>query len=142
MEKVNYIEGRIDYSTDEKLWKAALLSIITFGLYYYYWFFINLRFLGKYVFKDRNHENIKWMAVLLAIPIANLLIIITVFGNIMELNKYSDKKAFFAPLFWAIFFMISFYCHKFDNYLYCLFFLTVIPILYMQNELNKYFRKE
>lgn len=86
--KINYIEGNIDYSTNEPLFKVAILSLMTLNLYLFFWFFINLRRI-KFIKKEGLSP---WLVLVMGIPIVNIIVPIYLFYNILDLNKQDKLK--------------------------------------------------
>lgn len=130
--KLNYIEGNTDYSTNEPLWRVAVLSIITLNLYLFFWFFINLR---RIKFIKRKGLS-PWIALIMGIPIVNIFVPYYLFYNILDLNIQNKFKNHLKCIFLTFAFLCLLYSAEL-NAPYCLIYLLVfIPILYLQNEIN------
>lgn len=134
---------KTEYSNYQPLYKLFFLYIFTFGLYFFWWHYKNLKQIKEANF-DINFCKIygkKYMSgqispiprtISLIVPILNLFIIYDLFKAIIsytEINKVDED-----------------YTHSPSNYLIGfiaanIFYLGVIPILMIQHLFNKAWRK-
>ncbi len=131
-EKINFIKDNKDYSTDMPIWKLVLLLTLTLGFYDIYWAFKNIRLL-KFLKKT---SITPWTSLFFGIPVVPYFL----FYKILCLNNSNKFKNHIYTLFLiSIFYYFLTYGYKAPP-ICLLVFLTFIPEVVIQKELNKYFQ--
>lgn len=139
------------YSNAQALWKLALILILTFTLYSFYWFYRNWKHL-------KIHKNLDispgWRTVGLFIPILSIFLIYEQLKDIRDLALQAGCKAYSSPggITFGIIFLniVSIVLNRSENSDVLLMFgldflvnlLFVSLLLFIQGTLNDYWKKE
>jgi len=119
--------------------KLAIFSILTFGLYYFYWFYRN--WVQINIIKKEHHRPLLRTLGLL-VPLLNLYLVYTQFEEIKEISVEIDYKLSFSPLLLTFVYMVLLSLWKlpdFDYYSY-LGALSFLPLIPVQKGLNAYWK--
>ena len=126
-----FIEGNIDYATDLPLWKVAILFVVTLGLYGIFWFYMNMRFIN---FVNKKDDPSPWLAIFWGIP----LIPYYTFYNLLTIFYPEEKKLNHIKTFFLTLLCLITYAGELKAPYCIITYLTFIPLVIMQVEINKY----
>lgn len=127
------------YSNVQPVWHFVLLSIVTFGIYEFYWFYRNWKH-----FKAHKNLNISpgWRTVGLFVPIYGLIIAYRQLRNIRDFSKQVGVVKTYSPglILFGWFALNALW--KLPDPFWLLTLLSVWPLAIVQNVLNSYWEKE
>lgn len=129
-------------STKETNWyldirKLAIFSILSFGLYYFYWFYRNWAQIN--IIKKKNYRPLLRTLGLL-VPFLNLYLVYSQFEEIKEISIKIDYKLSFSPMLLAFVYMVLLSLWKFPDYYSYLGVVSFLPLIPVQRGLNAYWK--
>jgi len=135
----NEIKINPEYSNYMPVWKLALYCILTLGLYDYYWFYRNWKFIK--IFKQKK-LNPLIRSVTSWAPILMIIWPFILFKELYSIIKnYSKTKCILIALTLTFLFAgINSFRYEKGNYKWIAFF-TFIPLFIVQHDINIYYKK-
>ncbi len=128
----------LEYNYARPLIHVILLFLITFGLYFFYWYYRNWKNLKKHMDMDINPVL---RTIGLIVPIAGIYLIYAQFRDIKNFAEESGVETYSPGLitFGVIFFNLL---SRLPSIFWLLTFLMVWPMSIVQKTLNNYWEKE
>ncbi len=114
--------------------KLAIMSIISLGLYDFYWFYKN----WQKIFAQEKKEKafFSMSAGIRALPIFNLFYCYSLFGRIIKSAKELGYKTNFSILGLYLFYIFAILFNRADNLVFLITFLRIFPLLAIQQAIN------
>jgi hypothetical protein len=127
------------YSNAQPVLHFVLLSILTFGIYEFYWFYRNWKHI-------KVHKNLDirpgWRTVGLFIPIYGIVLAYRQLREIRDFSKELRIDKTYSPG-WILFGWLTLNAlWKLPDPFWFLSFLSVVPLAVVQGVLNSYWKKE
>jgi len=114
--------------------KLVAMSIVSLGLYDIYWFYKN----WQTIF-EQEKKAISFLSlppIIRALPIFNIVFCYKLFFKIFESAKLNGYKTKFSALGLYLFYMVAFFFYGDDNLIFIIFYLRILPLLYVQLMIN------
>jgi len=131
-EKIDFYKDGKDYATDMPIWKLVLLYVFTLSFYSVFWNYMNIRMLN-HIGKSRVTP---WVALFLFVPIVPYYI----FYKILQLNNDKSTLNHIKTIILITVLYFFQWTGGFKDPYFWLFLLTVIPVAFLQLEINRYIK--
>lgn len=124
----------------QPLWELTLLSVLSFGLYYFYWFYLNWKFMKE---TGKVKINPIWLTIPLFFPVFNFFIPYFLFKNIYSFLNPKDKNIInHLKALMITFTFVWIYTYYYQPMPYkVLAYFAFIPILIVQFSVNKFYKE-
>lgn len=113
--------------------KFAIFTIISFGLYYIYWFYRSWKIVN--ILGGKKHRPLL-LTLGLAVPLLNLYLISLLFEEIKQIAVERNYKLSFSPFFSMFMFLILQGLWKLPNYYTYIGALSFLPLVPVQLAIN------
>ncbi len=127
------------YSNAIPLGQLLLLYITTLGLYFFYWFYQTNKLLYGC---DKTDNRPLFRTLGLLVPILNIYLVWKLLTDIQKTTQQAGVKNFKYPGLLTLFFIIGSSLYRLPGLFSFSGFVSVIPVLFAQQTLNVYWRKE
>lgn len=129
----------LEYNYARPFIRVILLFILTFGLYFFYWYYKNWKDLKKH----RNMDIRPALRTLgLLVPLLGFYYLYVQFRDIKDFAVERGAEAYSSGLITVGFILISYVTSLLPDILWILGFLVLIPLLVVQRTLNNYWKTE
>lgn len=108
--------------------RILLLSLLTFGVYYIYWYYVTQKHVARELGK---HYNLEWRTIGMFIPIVNLVYLHNLFSDIKLLQDKAEIEDKLQPGWCLVSFIVG-----------SIFYLSFAALIWAQSSLNTYWNKE
>lgn len=118
----------------QPVWQVVALSLATFGLYYFYWYYKSWRQVSQYTGKKMSPG---WRTVGLLVPILGLVFTYDLFDDVQQMLTMRGMRPTIRAG-WLLVMLIAFgSCWRFPGSVGYLGLLAVVPIAIVQSDMNR-----
>ncbi len=127
--------SRAEFSHAQPIRHLVWLAILSFGLYELYWFYRNWRAIKEH---GAHEFSPGWRTLGLFVPIVNVFMVYHMFRLAYALAGSSERRPAFTPGRQTLAYFLLVALANVPGPLWPLTFLTVLPMIPVQVELNRY----